>query len=86
MPCRLPAQGLLPLFGRQLAGGGAPARALAVAFLLLAGLGPAMWGMWVHVGAANANFYYAITLLHAAWQARTLAYIQSAQMPRHYLL
>lgn len=60
---------LLPLFAPQLAGGGFPVKFLAATFALLAGLGPAMWHMWIYLGSANANFYYAITLLFGAWQA-----------------
>lgn len=29
-----------------------------------------MWHMWIYLGSANANFYYAITLLFGAWQVR----------------
>ena len=72
MPVR-PVQALLPLFATQLAGGGAPVGLLAAAFGLLGGLGPAMWHMWIYLGSANANFYYAITLLFGAWQARLAA-------------
>ena len=63
-------QALLPLFAPQLAGGGFPAGFLAATGSLLAGLGPAMWHMWIYLGSANANFYYAITLLFGAWQAQ----------------
>lgn len=64
-----PPQGLLPLFWVQLRG------SLALLFLggslcLLAVLGPAMWHMWIYLGSANANFYYAATLLFGAWQVR----------------
>lgn len=31
-----------------------------------------MWHMWIYLGSANANFYYAITLLFGAWQVRRL--------------
>lgn len=60
-------QGLLPLFWVQLRD------SLALLFLgsslsLLAALGPAMWYMWIYLGSANANFYYAVTLLFGAWQ------------------
>lgn len=26
---------------------------------------------WIYLGSANANFYYAITLLFGAWQVRS---------------
>ena len=40
----------------------------ATSLLLLAYLGPTMWYLWMGLGTGNANFYYAITLLWAAWQ------------------
>ena len=36
--------------------------------LMLACLSPAMWHLWMDLESANANFFYAITLLWAAWQ------------------
>ena len=68
--CAFGPQALLPLFAPQLTVGGFPAGLLASTGALLAGLGPAMWHMWIYLGSANANFYYAITLLFGAWQAR----------------
>jgi len=34
--------------------------------LFAAVLGPAFWHLWVIDGAGNANFFYAITLVHNA--------------------
>ena len=55
-------QGLLPLFWPQLAGG-LPLQFLSHTLGLLAALCPAMWHAWIGLGSANANFYYAATLL-----------------------
>lgn len=60
-------QALLPLFPElllQLPSGVFTATSL----LLLAYLGPTMWYLWIDLGTGNANFFYAITLLWAAWQ------------------
>lgn len=40
----------------------------ATSLLLLIYLGPTMWYLWMDLGTGNANFYYAVTLLWAAWQ------------------
>ena len=61
------AQGMLPLFWPQLRGG-VSALFLGGSLALLAALGPAMWRMWIVVGSANANYFYAATLLFGAWQ------------------
>lgn len=66
------AQALLPFFPHLLS------RLPSVVFtatslLILASLSPAMWYLWMELEAANANFFYAITLLWAAWQVCTLA-------------
>ena len=79
------AQGLLPLFWPQLRAG------ISVLFLggwlaLLAALGPAMWRMWIIVGSANANYFYAATLLFGAWQvspSNPLSAYRSALLRRH---
>jgi hypothetical protein len=60
-------QGLLPLFWPQLRGGVSPIF-LGGSLALLAALAPAMWRMWIVVGSANANYFYAATLLFGAWQ------------------
>ena len=41
---------------------------LSGSLALLCALGPAMWHMWIYLGSANANFFYAITLLFGGWQ------------------
>jgi hypothetical protein len=46
----------------------------AASAALLAALAPAMWRQWVELDAANPNFFYSITLLHAGWQV--LAFVQ----------
>jgi hypothetical protein len=38
------------------------------AALLLVALAPAMWRQWVELDAANPNFFYSVSLLHAGWQ------------------
>lgn len=43
--------------------------------LLLMVLGPAMWHQWIVVDAANANFFYSITLLMGAWYTVFLAHM-----------
>ena len=60
-------QGLLPLFWPQLRAG-VSFLFLGGSLALLAALGPAMWRMWIVVGSANANYFYAATLLFGAWQ------------------
>ena len=63
----LTAQALLPLFPELLLQ--LPSRVFtATSLLILAYLGPAMWYLWMDLGTGNANFFYAITLLWAAWQ------------------
>ena len=37
-------------------------------FLVLMVLQAAMWHLWIDVGSGNANFYFATSLLYAAWQ------------------
>ena len=41
---------------------------MAVSLALLAALEPSMWHLWTVLNTANANFYYAITLLWGSWQ------------------
>ena len=41
---------------------------MAVSLALLAALEPPMWHLWTVLNTANANFYYAITLLWGSWQ------------------
>lgn len=63
----LNVQALLPLFPELLLQ--LPSRVFtATSLLILAYLGPAMWYLWMDLGTGNANFFYAITLLWAAWQ------------------
>lgn len=60
-------QALLPLFPELLLQ--LPSRVFtATSLLMLAYLGPTMWYLWMDLGTGNANFFYAITLLWAAWQ------------------
>ena len=64
---RLDVQALLPLFPELLLQ--LPSRVFsATSLLMLAYLGPTMWYLWMDLGTGNANFFYAITLLWAAWQ------------------
>lgn len=42
---------------------------LVNSFVLLLVLGPAMWHQWISVDAANANFFYSITLLLGVWSS-----------------
>ena len=63
----LDLQALLPLFPELLLQ--LPSRVFtATSLLILAYLGPTMWYLWMDLGTGNANFFYAITLLWAAWQ------------------
>ena len=63
----LDVQALLPLFPELLLQ--LPSRVFtATSLLMLAYLGPTMWYLWMDLGTGNANFFYAITLLWAAWQ------------------
>jgi phosphatidylinositol glycan class U len=41
---------------------------IAGGFLYVALLSPLTWYMWIHTRVANANFYYAITLVYACTQ------------------
>ncbi|KAF8069582.1 hypothetical protein HT031_001699 [Scenedesmus sp. PABB004] len=61
-----PWMALLPLLQQQLAAL-RPGVFLANALVLLAVLGPAMWTQWIVADAANANFFYSITLLLGVW-------------------
>lgn len=69
---------LLPLLSCQLESGGFPAAAMVAVGALIAVLAPPMWHMWVYLGSANANFYYAVTLAFGAWQALLILNILSA--------
>ena len=42
---------------------------ILVILVLLLMLGPAMWHQWISVDAANANFFYSITLLLGVWSS-----------------
>ena len=67
LACGHAVQALLPLFPDLLLQ--LPSTAFtATSLLLLVYLGPTMWYLWMDLGTGNANFYYAITLLWAAWQ------------------
>ncbi len=72
-------QVMLPLFWVQL-GDTLPLFFLGGSLSLLCALGPAMWHMWIYLGSANANFYYAATLLFGAWQVRVTS-VSSTQFP-----
>lgn len=41
---------------------------IAGGFMYVALLSPLTWYMWIHTRVANANFYFAITLVHAVTQ------------------
>ncbi|GMH37778.1 hypothetical protein BSKO_05651 [Bryopsis sp. KO-2023] len=41
---------------------------LVTSFLFLAIRSPAVWEEWILLGSANANFFYAMNLVFAAWQ------------------
>jgi phosphatidylinositol glycan class U len=51
---------------------------LALSFLCMAVLEPAMWQAWIQAESANANFYYSITLLLGGWQALLLVMLLRA--------
>ena len=71
---RLDVQALLPLFPELLLQ--LPSRVFsATSLLMLAYLGPTMWYLWMDLGTGNANFFYAITLLWAAWQVTANLYM-----------
>ena len=62
---------------------------IAGGFLYVALLSPLTWYMWIHTRVANANFYYAITLVYACTQtllstqvARSVARFRRAGMKR----
>jgi len=52
----------------------------ATSLLLLAYLGPTMWYLWMDLGTGNANFFYAITLLWAAWQVNISRKLNSVNL------
>ena len=54
---------------------------IAGGFLYVALLSPLTWYMWIYTRVANANFYYAITLVYACTQA-----LLSAQVARSVAL
>ena len=37
-------------------------------FLVCAVMAPIQWHLWIYAGSANANFYFAITLVFSAAQ------------------
>lgn len=40
---------------------------LLISFLILAVQTPLVWQEWIHVGSANSNFFYAVTMFSALW-------------------
>eukprot|EP00963_Diacronema_lutheri_P001049 scaffold68_cov340-Pavlova_lutheri.AAC.2 len=58
---------LIPLFSDQLLRMKHKA-ALVNAFLWIDALGPVFWYLWTCLGVANANFYYAVSLVYACVQ------------------
>eukprot|EP00731_Ephydatia_muelleri_P026555 Em0018g655a len=40
-------------------------------FLVASVLGPVLWYLWIHAGSANANFFFAMTLVYCLAQAGT---------------
>jgi len=65
---------LLPLLAPQLRRLRAALFLAGSAAALLLALAPAMWRQWVELDAANPNFFYSVSLLHAGWQV--LAFVQ----------
>ena len=49
---------------------------MALSLALLAALDPPMWHLWTVLNTANANFYYAITLLWGSWQVSCAQYLR----------
>ena len=47
-------------------------------------LAPIFWHMWIYAGTANANFYFAITLVYSVAQVYLLTDILSAFLRREY--
>ena len=41
---------------------------VACMFVVCYALAPVQWYLWIYAGSANANFYFAITLVYAAAQ------------------
>ena len=37
-------------------------------FLVASVLGPVLWYLWIHAGSANANFFFAMTLVYCLAQ------------------
>ena len=51
-------------------------------FLIASVLCPVLWYLWIHVGSANANFFFATTLTYALAQViQTLWSLDKDQLP-----
>ena len=37
-------------------------------FLVASIAGPVLWHLWIHTGSANANFYFAMTIIYCLAQ------------------
>lgn len=45
-------------------------------------LGPIMWYLWIFAGSANANFYFAITLVYSSTEIFLLSDLLYAHLRR----
>ncbi len=57
-----------------------------IAWIFLAVLAPIFWHIWIHAGSGNANFFYALNLVHAMAQIHLIVDSVAAVLRRDYLL
>ncbi|XP_044740730.1 phosphatidylinositol glycan anchor biosynthesis class U protein [Chrysoperla carnea] len=55
-------------------------------FLLTSVIGPVFWHLWIYSGAANANFYFGVTLAFTVAQIFVLTDMLFAYINRQYIL
>jgi GPI-anchor transamidase subunit U len=56
-----------------------------IAWVFLAGLAPIFWHIWIHAGSGNANFFYALNLVHTMAQIHLIVDTVAAVLRRDYL-
>ena len=49
---------------------------VCVMYIVCTVLAPILWHLWIYAGSANANFYFAITLVYSTAQVGKVAPIK----------
>ena len=59
---------------------------MAVSFLVLAAVFPAVWHLWAERSAGNANHYFAVVLLFGFWQACSFRNLPNSLPAWHFMV